>query len=104
MRNQIRIAQTAPHADGRAAFGATEWMEASSSNRWLLRMRLTEALEAHGTASHRLETRPATVDPRAAQGGTGSADESISAAARNRSGWSADARLSVASGRSWSRA
>lgn len=67
MRNQIRIAQIAPSLDDNAGRAATEWMEASLNNRWLLRARLAEACVAHGVESHRLETRSVVSDSHAAQ-------------------------------------
>lgn len=33
-------------------------MEASLMNRWLIKLRLAEALEAYGEGSHSIETRP----------------------------------------------
>lgn len=55
--NQIRIARK----DGAQVPGAPrfvcEWMEASLMNRWFLKTRLAEALQAHGDGSHWIESR-----------------------------------------------
>lgn len=35
-----------------------DWMEGSLMNRWLIKIRLAQALDAYGVGSHKIETRP----------------------------------------------
>jgi len=54
---QIRIARNdGVQASGERRF-ICEWMEASLMNRWFLKTRLAEALQAHGDGSHWIESR-----------------------------------------------
>jgi len=54
---QIRISGTGGVARIDGQRFVCEWMEASLMNRWLLKIRLAEALAAHGEGSHWVETR-----------------------------------------------
>lgn len=54
---QIRIARKESLDLGTGRRYVSEWMEASLMNRWFLRTRLAEALDAHGADSHWIETR-----------------------------------------------
>lgn len=57
---QIRIASTREVAqNNQGQRFVCEWMEGSLMNRWLLKNRLAEALEVHGTGSHWVEVRDA---------------------------------------------
>lgn len=53
---QIRIVQVEPANPVGRRF-ACEWMEASLNNRWFLKARLAEALQAHGPDTHQIELR-----------------------------------------------
>jgi hypothetical protein len=55
---QIRIASANDKAREQSQRFECEWMEASLMNRWLIKLRLAEAVEAHGADSHWVETRP----------------------------------------------
>jgi hypothetical protein len=54
---QIRISGTGDVSRSEGRRFVCEWMEASLMNRWLLKIRLAEALAAHGEDSHWVETR-----------------------------------------------
>ncbi len=54
---QIRISSHVESPPSNGQRFACEWMEASLMNRWLLKIRLAEALAAHGEGSHWVETR-----------------------------------------------
>ena len=54
---QIRISGTGNVALFERERFVCEWMEASLMNRWLLKIRLAEAVAAHGEGSHWVETR-----------------------------------------------
>ncbi|WP_156373276.1 hypothetical protein [Pseudorhodoferax sp. Leaf267] len=54
---QVRIARKEGRTFADARRFVSEWMEASSMNRWFLRARLSDALEVHGEGSHWIEVR-----------------------------------------------
>jgi hypothetical protein len=54
---QIRISSHVERPPSKGQQFVCEWMEASLMNRWLLKIRLSEALSAHGEGSHWVETR-----------------------------------------------
>ncbi|KQP19287.1 hypothetical protein [Pseudorhodoferax sp. Leaf265] len=54
---QIRISGTGDVVRIEGQRFVCEWMEASLMNRWLLKIRLAEALAAHGEGSHWVEMR-----------------------------------------------
>lgn len=54
---QIRISSHVERPPSKGQQFVCEWMEASLMNRWLLKIRLAEALAAHGEGSHWVETR-----------------------------------------------
>lgn len=54
---QIRISSTNDICRAEGQPFICGWMEASLMNRWLLKIRLAEALAAHGEGSHWVETR-----------------------------------------------
>ena len=57
MMKQIRIAHNDSTTSSDGPRFVCEWMEASLMNRWFIKMRLAEALQAHGEGSHWIETR-----------------------------------------------
>lgn len=60
---QIRMVRVAGAAEFRGRSFACEWMEASLNNRWLLKTRLAEALQADGVDTHRIELRDKIAEP-----------------------------------------
>lgn len=54
---QIKIVRNDKTAPSDGPRFVCEWMEASLMNRWFIKMRLAEALQAHGEGSHWIEAR-----------------------------------------------
>lgn len=58
---QIRIARLSGCPPNPVERYATPWIVASAMNRWLLKVRLVEALACHGAHSYQLETSDAEI-------------------------------------------